>query len=66
MWQLINQFFTWLVNGIQDIFNVIVSIPKYTVVLFNYINLLPVGIVPFFALMLTAFVVICIKRLVFN
>lgn len=66
MWQIINQFFTWLVNGIKDIFNIIVSIPKYTTVLFNYLTLLPVGVLPFFSLMLTAFIIICIKRLVFD
>lgn len=66
MWQLINTFFTWIVNGINDVFNIIVSIPKYTVVLYNYLNLLPSWVIPYFVLMLTAFIIICVKRLVFN
>ena len=63
---IIKTLFTWIINGIQDIFTIITSIPKYITVIRSYMNLIPSSILPYFIVMITAFVIIAIKRLVFN
>lgn len=63
MLDLLNTIVQWIWQGLQNIFNILASIPVYIGKFTIYVNILPSQIAFRFAIRLTAIVIIKIKRL---
>lgn len=66
MLDLLNTVIHWVIHGVQQIFNIITSIPAYVTTIIMYINRIPTTIKVVLLTMFTATIVIKIKRLVIS
>lgn len=65
MLDLLNTIVQWFVSGVENIINIITSIPTYINYVNTYLNMaVPAFMLPFILLGFTAIVVIAIKRLI--
>lgn len=65
MLDLLNTVVQWFVSGVENIINLITSIPSYVGYVSNFINLyIPGFMIPYIVLGFSAIVIIAIKRLI--